>query len=245
MRIFPGFSDQRVLFIGAGDMIELCATHFCAQHPRAVAFANRTPERADHLAQRFEGEALPLARLPEFLHQYDIVVSSTASSLPIIGKGIMERTIRARRHRPVFMVDLAVPRDIEPEVAALDDVFLYTVDDLAELVREGVDARQSAVEQAEAIIEMQVGSFMHWMAARDNVPLIKALRETAEDTRKAEVERAAKLLARGDDPRAVLEALSHGLTNKLMHGPTQALNRGEEDDSLRQLVTRLFHLDRR
>jgi glutamyl-tRNA reductase len=245
MRIFPGFSGQKILFIGAGDMIELCATHFCAQHPGAVAFANRTPERAEHLAQRFDGEALPLRDLPEFLHQYDIVVSSTASSLPIIGKGIVERTVRRRRHRPMFMVDLAVPRDIEPEVASLDDVFLYTVDDLAELVREGVDARQSAVAQAEAIIETQVGSFMHWMAARDNVPLIRALRQTAEDTRRAEVERAAKLLARGDDPQAVLEALSHGLTNKLMHGPTQALNRGEEDDSLRHLVTRLFHLDRR
>ena len=247
MRIFPAISDQKVLFIGAGEMIELCATHFAAQHPRSMAFANRTLERAEHLAQRFDGHALPLRDLPEFLPEYDIVVSCTASSLPILGKGTMERAIRARRHRPVFMVDLAVPRDIEPEVSGMDDVFLYTLDDLAELVREGVDARQSAVAQAEAIIETQVGSFLHWMKARANVPLIKALRDTAEDARRAEVERAMRLLSRGDDPKAVLEALSHGLTNPLMHGPTQALHHNEGDggdESLRHLVTRLYHLDR-
>ena len=246
LRIFPGLEEQKVLFIGAGEMIELCATHFAARHPKTVAFANRTPERAEHLAQRFGGQALALRDLPQFLAEYDVVVSSTASSLPILGKGTVERAIKARRHRPVFMVDLAVPRDIEPEVGAMDDVFLYTVDDLAELVKEGVDARQSAIAQAEAIIETQVGSFLHWMRSRENVPLIRALRESAEDARRAELERALKLLARGDDPQQVLEALSHGLTAKLMHGPTQALNLaqgGEEDQATRELLARLYHLD--
>ena len=130
----------------------------------------------------------------------------------------------------------------------MDDVFLYSIDDLAELVREGVDRRQSAVAQAEAIIESQVGSFMHWMKARDNVPLIRTLRDSAETARRVEVERALKMLARGDDPRTVLEALSHGITNKLMHGPTQALNQSEQgaegDEELKSLLARLYHLDR-
>lgn len=242
-RIFPSLSDQRVIFIGAGEMIELCATHFAAQRPRAMAVANRTLERADQLAHRFNAKSIELRDLPENLPEYDIVVSCTASSLPIIGKGTMERTIRARRHRPVFMVDLAVPRDIEPEVGRMDDVFLYTVDDLAAAVREGVDARQSAVAQAEAIIESQVGSFLHWMKTREMVPLIRQLRDSAEEARQREVERAVRMLGRGDDPKTVLEALSHGLTNKLLHAPTQALNQGDEgDESFRELVARLYHL---
>jgi glutamyl-tRNA reductase len=241
-RIFPRLAEQKVLFVGAGEMIELCATHFSAQHPRAITFANRTVERAEVLAQRFGGTPLALARLPDALPEYDIVVSCTASSLPIIGKGLIERAVRARRHRPVFMVDLAVPRDIEPEVGGLDDVFLYALDDLAEVVREGMDVRQSAVVQAEAIIETQVDSFLHWMRLRERVPLIRQLRETGEAARQAELERALRALARGDDPKAVLEALSQGLTNKLLHAPTQALNQGEVGDDVERLVARLYHL---
>jgi glutamyl-tRNA reductase len=241
-RIFPSLAEQKVLFIGAGEMIELAATHFAAQQPRAMTVANRTLERAESLAHRFHAESMELRDLPERLPEYDIVISCTASSLPIIGKGMMERTLRARRRRPVFMVDLAVPRDIEAEVAAMDDVFLYTVDDLASMVREGIDARQSAVAQAEAIIESQVGSFLHWMDVREVVPLIRQLRESAEGVRQHEVERAARLLARGDDPKAVLEALSHGLTNKLLHAPTQALKQANSDESFKALVARLYHL---
>ena len=242
-RIFPSLADQKVIFIGAGEMIELCATHFAAQRPHAMAVANRTLERAEQLAHRINAKSLELRDLPEHLPEYDIVVSCTASSLPIIGKGTMERAIRTRRHRPVFMVDLAVPRDIEPEVAGMDDVFLYTIDDLAATVREGLDARQSAVAQAEAIIESQVGSFLHWMKTREMVPLIRQLRDSAEEARRREVERAVRMLARGEDATTVLEALSHGLTNKLLHAPTQALNQGEEgDESFKALVARLYHL---
>jgi glutamyl-tRNA reductase len=224
-------------------MIELAATHFAAQRPRGMAVANRTLERAESLARRFNAEAIELRDLPERLPEYDIIISCTASSLPIIGKGTMERTVRARRHRPIFMVDLAVPRDIEAEVAEMDDVFLYTIDDLAATVREGIDARQSAVAQAEVIIESQVGSFLHWMKTREVVPLIRQLRESAEDARRREVERAVRMLARGDDPKTVLEALSHGLTNKLMHAPTETLNQsGEGDESLKALVARLYQL---
>jgi len=143
------------------------------------------------------------------------------------------------------MVDLAVPRDIEPEAGELDDVFLYAVDDLAQIVSANVDARRSAVAQAEVIIDTQVGQFMHWMAARESVPLIRTLRGRADELRREELERAQKMLARGDDPAKVLEALSQGLVNKLMHPPTQALNEtaGEERQALEKILARLFRVE--
>ncbi len=243
-RIFTSLHEQNVLFIGAGEMIELCATHFAAQSPARFTVANRTIERGAALAHRFSGDAIELKSLAQHLHSYDIVVSCTASSLPILGKGLVERALRARRHRPMFMVDLAVPRDIEQEVGELDDVFLYTVDDLAGIVAGNLDQRRAAVEQAEAIIETQVGQFMHWLSAREAVPAIRQLRETAEQARRHEVERALKMLSRGDDPQQVLEALSQGLTNKLIHAPTQALNQASSDEraALTALVARLFRL---
>src|SRR5436853_1825255 len=155
-RIFPRLADQRVLLIGAGEMIELCATHFAAQSPARIAVANRTLERGEKLAHRFNARAIELKSLPEHLHEYDIVVSCTASSLPILGKGLVERALRARRRRPIFMVDLAVPRDIEPEAAGLDDVFLYTVDDLAQILSANVDSRRPAVGQRERTMDTSV-----------------------------------------------------------------------------------------
>ncbi|MCC6473008.1 MAG: glutamyl-tRNA reductase [Burkholderiales bacterium] len=239
-RIFPDLCARRVLFVGVGEMIELCATHFAAQHPLAMAFANRTLGRAEALAQRYGGRAMPLAELSEALPEFDIVVSCTASALPIIGKGLVERAVRVRRHSPVFMVDLALPRDIEPEVGDMDDVFLYALDDLAGLVRDGLDERHSAVVQAEAIIETQVDSFLHWMHLRERVPLIRQLRETGESARQVELERSLKALARGEEPRVVLESLSHGLTNKLLHAPTAALHQGDDDGALARLIARLY-----
>src|SRR5437016_6773568 len=243
-RIFPRLSDQRVLFIGAGEMIELCATHFAAQSPARIAVANRTLERGEKLARRFNAQPIELRSLAEHLHEYDIVVSCTASSLPILGKGLVERALRARRHRPMFMVDLAVPRDIEPEAGELDDVFLYTLDELGQVVSANRDARRSAVAQAEAIIDTQVGQFMHWMRTRENVPLIRALRSRADEARREELERALKLLARGEEPRQVLDALSQALVNKLLHAPTQALHdtAGEERRALAEMLARLYRL---
>src|SRR5258706_570352 len=243
-RIFPSLKDQKLLLIGAGEMIELCATHFAAQGPARITVANRTLERAQALAHRFSGRAIELRELAAQLYEYDVVVSCTASSLPILGKGMVERALKARRRLPMFMVDLAVPRDIEPEVGELDDVFLYTLDDLQGIVQGNLDTRRSAVEQAEAIIDAQVGQFMHWMQVRQSVPLIRALRDQAEDARRHEMERALRLLARGDDPKQVLETLSQGLTNKLMHAPTQALNEatGEERRTLAETLARLFRI---
>ncbi len=245
-RIFDKLSEQHVLFIGAGEMIELCATHFAAQHPKTLTIANRTLERAEQLAHRLGGKTMRLGELPEQLAHYDIVVSCTASSLPIIGLGMVERAIKTRRHKPVVMVDLAVPRDIESEVARLSDVFLYTVDDLGAAVQIGIENRQSAVAQAEAIIETRVQAFMQWLDGRAVVPLIRDLHETSEQLRRAEVERARKLLARGEDIDAVLEALSKGLTAKFLHGPQQALHSADADERARlaQLLPQLFRTKR-
>jgi len=241
-RIFDTIADQQVLFIGAGEMIELCATHFAAQNPLSLTVANRTLDRGETLAHRFNGTAIRLADLPAQLARFDIVVSCTASSLPIIGLGLVERAIKARRHKPVFMVDLAVPRDIEAEVGRLDDVFLYTVDDLASVVQSGVENRQAAVAQAEAIIETRVESFMHWIDHRAVVPLIQQLHDNGEVLRMAELDRARRMLAKGDDIDNVLEALSRGLTAKFLHGPQQALHhaQGEDRTQLVKLLPQLF-----
>jgi glutamyl-tRNA reductase len=243
-RIFPSLKEQSVLFIGAGEMIELCATHFAAQAPARMTVANRTLERAQKLAHRFNARPIELRTLADHLHEHDIVVSSTASSLPILGKGLVERALRARRRRPMFMVDLAVPRDIEPEVGELDDVFLYTVDDLGHIVSVNLDSRRAAVAQAEAIIDTQVGQFMHWMRGRENVPLIRALRARADDARREELERALRAMARGEPPAKVLETLSQSLVNKLLHAPTRALHdaAGDEQRALAELLARLYRV---
>ena len=166
--------------------------------------------------------------------------------MPILGKGMVERAIKQRRHRPIFIVDLAVPRDVEAEVADMDDVFLYSVDDLGEVVREGMDTRVAQVAQAEAIIETSVKDFVHWMEGRELVPTIRALRDNAERHRRHEIEKAEKALARGDDPRAVLDAMSHALTNKLLHAPTHALNHASraERDQFARLISQLYGLGR-
>jgi len=245
-RIFERVSDQRILFIGAGEMIELCAAHFAGASPKLMVVANRTEERARGLAGKFNAEVMRLDVIGEQLPRFDIVVSCTAAPLPIVGLGMVERAVKVRRHRPMVMVDLAVPRDIEPEVGKLDDVFLYTVDDLAQIVDAGLESRQQAVIEAEEIISSRVDGFLHWMQARDAVPTIRALRQHAEAMRSAEMERALRLLARGEDPRAVLEALSQGLANKLLHGPTRFLNQaeGEQQVEASRLVQRIFNLEK-
>lgn len=243
-RIFERLDDQRVLFIGAGEMIELCAAHFAGAKPKRLSIANRTPERARPIAERFNGDVLRLDAVSERLADYDIVVSCTASTLPIIGLGMVERALKVRRHRPMVMVDLAVPRDIEAEVGKLDDVFLYTLDDLGQIVESGQESRQAAIIEAEAIIAQRVDDFLHWMEARETVPTIRALRDAGERARRHEVEHALKLLRRGDDPAQVLEALSMGLTNKLLHPPTEALNlaEGAERGELAALISRIWRL---
>ena len=228
-QLFENLRDVRLLFVGAGEMVELCATHFAAQQPKSITIANRTLERGERLAAQFGGSVMRLGDLPERLHEFDAVISCTASTLPIIGLGAVERALKRRRHRPMFMVDLAVPRDIEPEVKALQDVYLYTVDDLAGVVQTGQASRLAAVAQAEAIIDAGVLSFMHWVEQRGTVPLIQQLNAQADEWRMAEIQRARKLLAKGEDVDAVLEALSRGLTQKMLHGAMAELRAGDAE----------------
>ena len=241
-RVFGDLRDARLLFIGAGEMIELCATHFAAQQPAAIVVANRTIERAEQLAGRFAASTMRLGDLPDRLAEFDVVVSCTASSLPILGLGMVERAVRQRRRKPIVMVDLAVPRDIEPEVARLDDVYLYSVDDLGVVVQSGTDSRRTAVVQAEAIIDTRVTNFMHWMQVRANVPVIRDLQATAQAVQAQELERASRLLAKGESPEVVMEQLDRSLTQKYLHGTLAALNQGEDIDRehLLALIPRIF-----
>ncbi len=241
-QLFENLNDIRVLFVGAGEMIELAATHFHAKKPKSMVIANRSPERGEKLASRFGADVMRLADLPDRLHEFDAVISCTASVLPIIGLGAVERAVKLRKRRPMFMVDLAVPRDIEPEVKALPDIYLYTVDDLAQVVQTGKDSRQAAVAEAELIIDAGVHNFMLWLDKRGTVPLIQQLNAQADEWRSLEIGRAKKLLARGEPIEAVLDALSRGLTQKMLHGTLAELHAGDAStrEATAQAVSRLF-----
>ncbi|OIP18924.1 MAG: glutamyl-tRNA reductase [Comamonadaceae bacterium CG_4_9_14_3_um_filter_60_33] len=226
-QLFEDLGEVKILFVGAGEMIELCATHFAARSPKCMVIANRTLENGEKLASRFGGQVMHLAELPDRLHEFDAVISCTASTLPIIGLGTVESALKKRKRRPMFMVDLAVPRDIEQEVKALEDIYLYTVDDLSGVVQTAQASRQAAVAQAEAIVDAGVLSFMHWIDQRGSVPLIQQLNAQADEWRANEIARARKSLAKGADVDAVLEALSRGLTQKMLHGAMAELRAGD------------------
>ena len=196
------------------------------------------------MASRIQADAITLHELPERLPQFDIIVTSTASSLPILGKGMLERAIKTRRHAPVFIADLAVPRDVESEVAELDDVFLYGIDDLANIVKDNLQIRVEAVAEAEALIAVQAESFLRWLEGRAVVPTITALHGHHDALRAAELERARRLLASGTPGDQVLEQLARGLTHKFLHGPTQALNQAGEAEraELLAVLQRVYHL---
>jgi glutamyl-tRNA reductase len=241
-RLFENPGELRVLFVGAGEMVELCAVHFAARRPQALAVANRSAERAAALAARIGAEPFALAALPQRLAEFDIVVSGTASTLPIIGLGAVEGALRARRGRPMLFFDLAVPRDVEPEVARLDSAYLYTLDDLGAHVQRAGAARQASVAAAQAIVEHGVGDFERWLERRQSVPLIQALNARAEAWRAAELARARRRLARGDDLQAVMEGLSVALERKLLHGARASLRAspGDAREPLARTVERLF-----
>ena len=244
-RIYPSIAEQSALFIGAGEMIELTATHFAARHP--TPHDVRQPHASSArsiLPSAFAAARSRLNDLPSQLAVHDIIVSCTASTLPIIGKGLIECALRARKHRPLLIVDLAVPRDVESEVGALDDVFLYTVDDLGRMAREGLDKRESAVAQAEAIIETQVGDFMQWLDNRELVPTIRALRDDAERARRHELERAVRSSCAATTRSRCSSSSQHSLTNKFLHAPTHALNHANDDDRehLVAMLRRLYQL---
>lgn len=217
-QIFEDISQLQVLFVGAGEMIELCMTHFSSKQPKKMCVANRNSIKGQELAAKFSASAITLSEIPEKLHEFDIVISCTASTLPLIGLGAVESALKQRRNRPMFMLDLAVPRDIEPQVQELSNVFLYTVDHLSKIVDNNKENRLAAVAKAEDIIDEGVHGFLSWLNKRDDVPLIQRLHQKTDQWRELEIAKAKKMIARGDDIDQILELMSKGLTQKLLHG---------------------------
>ncbi len=239
--IFADLGETTALLLGAGETIELVIKHLCRAGVRHFIIANRTLSRARSLADEVRGSAIGLEEIPDHLHRADILIASTASPLPIVGKGMVERALRRRRHKPIFMVDIAVPRDIEAEVARLADVYLYTVDDLRDVIEDSLKSREGAAEEARRLVAAGAAEFMYHLRAQDSVSVLRLFREQAERQRELELGKALKLLRRGDDPESVLRILAHGLTNKLIHQPTvqvrraSAEGRPEVSDWLRDL----------
>ncbi|WP_196157488.1 glutamyl-tRNA reductase [Reinekea sp. G2M2-21] len=244
-RIFSDLADCRALLVGAGETIDLVARHLREKGLTQLTVANRTLARAETLAKEFNARACLLSDIPAELPNADIVISSTASQLPLIGKGMVERALKRRKHKPVFMVDIAVPRDIESEVADLQDVFLYTVDDLRSVIEDNRRTREKAAVAAQSIIAEQTENFIHNIQARTASDAIKVIRNRANAIKDAELEKATRALAAGQNPEDVAKQLAHNITNKLMHGPTVALRnahqQGEEDAS--EWALRLFDID--
>ncbi len=232
-QVFSDLKDASVLLIGAGETIELTARHLLEQKAKRLLIANRTLENAQALAARIGGYALPLSELTRHLHEADIVISATAAREPILHRADLAQALRKRRHRPMFLLDLAVPRDIAEDVATLEDVFLYTVDDLDQVIEENRRSRQAAAREAEAIIDLQVEHFLGWWRAADRQGLIRDIRSQAERERDAVLSRAQQMLAQGKPADEALRYLAHTLTNKLLHAPSarlrQAAQRGELD----------------
>jgi len=244
-QIFSDLNQHTALLIGAGETIELTARHLKENGIKRLLIANRTLARAEALVTEFEGAAITLEEIPGYLAEADIVISSTASPLPILGKGATERAIKQRKHQPILMVDIAVPRDIEPEVGELDDIYLYTVDDLHEIIQEGLRSRQEAALQAEEIIDSQVQHFMGWLRSLDAIPTIRRYRSQMEQIRDDEVRRAVQLLAQGQDPEQVITHLARALTNKITHQPSMHLRRAgfEGRDDILVIAKELLGLD--
>ena len=243
-QIFSHLAQSTALLIGAGETIELVARHLYDNGIKRIIIANRTLERAHALAMQVNGYAISLGEMPAHLAEADIVLSSTASQLPILGKGMVERALKQRKRRPIFMVDIAVPRDIEPEVSQLEDIYLYSVDDLHGIIEENLQSRRDAAKQAEEIIDNQVDHFLAWMRTQDAVPVIRAIRESAQQQSIELLVKAQKQLEQGVAPDQVLSELSRSLTNKLLHGPSRQLRQSgfEDDPELIAAARRLFNI---
>ncbi|RYY04889.1 MAG: glutamyl-tRNA reductase [Gammaproteobacteria bacterium] len=243
-QIFSDLKQDTALLIGAGETIELVARHLVQHGIHRIIVANRTLDRAQRLAREFNGEAILLADIPEHLHRADIVISSTASQLPLLGKGAVESALKKRKHKPMFMLDIAVPRDIEEQVGELDDVYLYTVDDLHAVIDENKKSRVAAADKAEEIIDEGVELYRRQQRSLNALSTIKAYRKKAESLRDAELQKALTALVTGGNPEQVLQQLARNLTNKLIHSPTTHLKEASASGQTQvvQLAQALFDL---
>ena len=228
-QLFSDLKSKRALLLGAGETISLVADHLHSQGIGKQAIANRTLANAEILAAKYDAEAMQLTDIADRLAEFDIVIASTGSSLPVVGKGAVEVAIKQRRRRPIFMVDIAVPRDIEPEVGSLPDVYLYSIDDLTQIIEANIAQRRSAAENAENYVHEGTRLYVRETRIQRDRELLRAFRDQAKDIQEAELERARKDLARGTDPDRVLERLSNSLTNKLIHTPTLAIREASAD----------------
>jgi len=244
-RIFADLAASNTLLIGAGETIELVARHLRERGVRHLTIANRTLANARSLAEEFDARAVALADLDHVLPEADIVVACTAANTPILSTAAMKRALKARRRKPMLVLDLGVPRDVESGVGDLDDAYLYTVDDIGAMIEEGKKSRRDAAEQGEAIIELQAEHFLSWLRLFDGQGTIRSLRDRAERERIDQVEKARLALAQGRSAEEVVDLLAHGLTNKLLHGPTVALREAAKrgDVDLLRAAGRLFDLD--
>ena len=234
--IYGQLDNTRVLLIGAGETIELVAKHLYQHHPKSITVANRTVERAQALAKEIDGQVMSLAQLPEQLHQSDIVISSTASTLPIIGKGVVEQALKKRRYKPMLFIDIAVPRDIESQVGELDAAYLYTVDDLQTIVSENMANREQAARQAQTIIEEKTREFIQWQRSLQSVDVIRDYRTNAQQVKNDLVEKALNQLQSGKSSEKVLLELANKLTNRLTHAPTRAIQEAAKQGDIEQLA---------
>jgi glutamyl-tRNA reductase len=225
-----------VLLVGAGETIELVAKHIFEQGAKDIVVANRTLSKAKLVAEQFSAKTCTIAQIPDQMLEADVVISSTASTLPIIGKGMVENVLKKRKHRPMFLVDLAVPRDIESQVAELDDAYLYTVDDLQEIVAKNMQARTEAAEDAEVIIQQKANIFDDWLNSLESVDLIRDYREQSLAVKDELLERAINQLQAGNDVEQTLKELANKLTNKLIHAPTSALKDAAEKQNMQELA---------
>jgi len=243
-QIFSKLADSTALLIGAGETIELAARHLKDNGVGRIIIANRTIEKAHSVALQVDGYAIGLSEMPAHLAEADIVISSTASQLPILGKGTVERALKERKRRPIFMVDIAVPRDIEAEVGNLEDIYLYCVDDLHDIIEENIQSRRDAAQQAEEIIDTQVEHFAAWLRSQDAVPVIQAIRSNAENESEQLLQKALKQIEQGAEPEQVMSDFARSLTNKLLHEPSRQLRQSglDTDNNLVDATRRLFNI---
>ncbi|MAZ65900.1 MAG: glutamyl-tRNA reductase [Kangiellaceae bacterium] len=244
-QLFSSFSSKTVLLVGAGETIELVATHMVQNRVGDVLVANRTLARAEALGEQFNGKPYTLEALPELVPLADIIISSTASPLPVIGKGMVERALKIRKHRPILIIDLAVPRDIEPQVVELDDAFLYSVDDLQQIIQQNMKQREQAAEDAEAIVRAYVSEFKEWLNQRSSATLIRALREQMDDYKEEVLVKATKKLENGANPQEVAQFIAHTLTQKFLHYPTMKIRQAttNADQALLNAAEHLFGMN--
>jgi glutamyl-tRNA reductase len=243
-KIFGDINQTKIIFVGAGEMTELIAKYFNSHQPKGITIANRSISRGKNLAKKISAETCLLGEINAQIHNYDIVISCTGSQLPVIGLGMIESAIKMRKHKPMLLIDLAIPRDIEPEVSKLNDIFLYTLDELAQIAQKGINNRVDAVKDAQIIIEKKVSIFYQNSNKKKASPTIVSLRNQFEENRLKEIDKAKKQLKSGKSIDTILESLSNNLSNKFLHHPTKALNdsAANETKEISELLKKIYNL---